>query len=405
MSAVLIRGGRLGLDPAAQVDLRLRDGRIVELGSGLEAAAEDCVVDATGLWILPGAIDNHVHFRDPGLTHKEDYGSGSRGALRGGVTTVLEVQNNEPLLLDAQRCRSKVRDVGARSLVNFGIYPNLLEQTLGTALEMAPYAAGYKLYMGASTGMGGQTDYGLMRELFRAARKTERPLVLHCEEESVLSRAMRDSELGIHDHGSRARPPIAEVLSIAMAIEMAREWDTEIHVFHLSTMRGLELISQARREGVRVSCSTCPHYLYFTEEDSGRLGNLLKVNPAIHGASDREALLAGLAAGEIEVLSTDHAPHTLAEKERAYPDAPAGIPSVDLLYPLLLTLVKKGSLTLERAIESVTLAPARLHGLAERGSIRVGWHADLCLVDPERWKTVGKEDLSSRSGYTPYEGT
>ena len=404
MSKLLIKGGSVTMDGSERVDFRIVDGRISEVGANLASQQGFVELDARGLLVLPAAIDNHVHFRDPGLTRKEGYETGSRAALQGGVATVLEVQNNDPLLLNAERCREKVESVEQRSLVNFGIYPNLLEASLKNLEEMAPFASAFKLFMGGSTGLSGISDYGLMRELFHAAAATGQLIVLHCEDESILGRTSRVEGLEAVDHGSRARPAVSESLSIAAAIELALEAKARIHVFHLSTKRGLDLITAARETGLEISASTCPHYLYFSEEDYARLGTRIKVNPAIHGTMDREALLEGLADCRIEVFSSDHAPHLLEEKDQPYLKAPSGIPSVDLFYPLLLTLVKEGKLSFERAIDAVTKDCALTHGLAGRGSLAPGSHGDICLVDPLESRVVSKDDLASRVGWTPYEG-
>ncbi len=402
MSDLLVRGGLVFRGTLRREDLRVRGGRIEEVGPELVPRGER-VLDAGGLWVLPGGIDNHVHFREPGLTRKEDFASGSRGALVGGVTTVLEVQNNEPLLTTRERCEEKVSLAGGKSLVHFGFYANLLPSTKDVLEELAPFSCGFKLFMGGSTGIAGITDYGELRELFWAAARADRVVVLHCEEESILRRTAPAARSAL-DHGRVARPAVAEAVSLAAAVELAREAGARIHVFHLSTARAVDLVRTARSSGLDVSASTCPHYLWLTEADAGRLGNLIRVNPAIHGPEDRAALARGLASGDVEVYSTDHAPHPLAEKRLPYAEAPSGIPSVDLFYPLLLTLVNRGALALERAVDAVSAAPARIHDLPRKGSLEIGMDGDLAIVDPTRERRVAAASLASKSGWTPYEG-
>ena len=247
-------------------------------------------------------------------------------------------------------------------------------------------------------------DYGAVRELLRAAAGAGVQVVAHCEDQGILAGAPPAEGLGPEDHGTLARPPVAEWVSVAALLELVRDTGVDLHFFHISTARGVELVEGARREGLPVSASTCPHYLYFEAEDAKRLGNLLKVNPGIHGPEDRDALRRALASGAIQVWSTDHAPHFKEEKERPYHSAPSGIPSVDLFWPLLLELVNQSVLDLARAVEAAAEAPARIHGLSSKGSLETGKDGDLVLVEPGLERTVRAGELPSRADYSPYEG-
>jgi len=399
-----IGGGRLfrrgGLERA---DLLARGGRIERIGE-LSPPRGAEVVDASGLAVLPGGIDNHVHFREPGLEAKEGYASGTRGALHGGVTSVLEIQNNPPLLVDGSSCRAKLAQVGPKARTDFGIYGNLVPRSIDRLAELKPWCVGLKLFLGGSTGMAGEGDYDQVDRLLAAAAQAGMLVTVHAEDNATLAARKAGPESEAWEHGTRFRPPEAEILAVEQALASVERHGTELHLFHLSTDRGAELVAQAAAAGLPVSSSTCPHYLYFRAEDARRLGNLLKVNPGIHGEEDRLALRRHLAAGRIRAWSTDHAPHFLAEKEQDYARAPAGIPSVDLFWPLLLTLVREGVLDLERAVSAAAEEPARIHGLAGKGHIDEGMAADLVLVDPEGKHRVVAADLPSRAEYSPYEG-
>ncbi len=394
----LFRQGRL-----ERADLLVEKGRITRVGTFPPPKGAE-VLDASGLLVLPGGVDNHVHFREPGLAGKEGYETGTKGALHGGVTAVLEVQNNPPLLLDPPSCRAKLDLVGPKARCDFGIYGNLVPRALPHLVETAPFCPAFKLFAGGTTGMAAAGDYGGIRRLLLGAARAGVQVVVHCEDPGILAAAPPAEELSPEQHGLLARPPVAEWVSVAALLELVRDTGAEVHFFHVSTARGVELIDGAREEGLPVSASTCPHYLYFEARDAGELGNLLKVNPGIHGEEDRDALRKALAAGRVEVWSTDHAPHFKEEKEKIYAKAPSGIPSVDLFWPLLLELVHQGVLDLGRAVEAGAEAPARIHGLERKGSLEPGKDGDLVLVEWDVARKVRAGELPSRAEYSPYEG-
>lgn len=395
----LLLGGELG-----RADLLAEGGTIRRIGTfGPPRGAE--ILDASGLLVLPGGIDDHVHFREPGQAEKEGYDSGTRAALHGGVTTLLEIQNNAPLLISGEACRAKADLVGPKARTDFGFYGNLVQEALGRLEELAPFCLGLKLFAGGTTGMAGEGDYGGIRLLLRAAAAAGLPVAAHCEDSGILARSAEGSAEGTAEaHGLRFRPPAAETLSVAALLELVRESGVVLHFFHLSTGRAAELVAAARSAGLPVSSSTCPHYLWFEAADAARLGNLLKVNPGLHGAEDRDALRRHLASGAIDTWSSDHAPHFAWEKARPYAQAPAGIPSVDLFWPLLLTLVDRGVLDLARAVDAAAVRPASIHRLPRKGALESGKDADLVLVDPRTSRRVAAERLLSRAGQSPYEG-
>jgi dihydroorotase len=313
---------------ARPVDVRIRDGRIDASGADLDSQGLP-VLEAAGRTVIPGLVDVHVHFRDPGLAHKEGWERGSAGALYGGVTSVVEVQNNPPLSTSLEALLHRVEHVRARSRVDFGVLANLLPDSVPELAAMAPHTPAFKCFLGGSTGLGGQTDEGTIRQLFDAAARAGRMVVAHCEDEDLLragKRAHPDATAAEHH---LVRSTEAEVRSVAKSIEHAEATGAELHVFHLSTAEGAALVRAAQARGVRVSASTAPHYLLLTCEDAPRLGNRLKVNPSIKTPADAAGLIAALADGTVDAIGTDHAPHPLEEKERPYAKAPSGMPSVE----------------------------------------------------------------------------
>ena len=388
---------------ARTTDVRIVDGRVDAVGPNLERGALP-ELDAQGLTVIPGLIDVHVHFRDPGLEHKEGWDHGSAGALHGGVTSVVEVQNNPPLSVSRRALEERIALVRSRSRVDFGCLANLLEDALSELDAMAPLVPAFKCFLGGSTGLGGQTDPATIRRLFEAAARAGRPVVGHCEKEELLQAGKLAYPTATVREHHLARSHAAEIESIRESIELVRELGVELHVFHLSTAGGVELVRAARREGLPVSASTGPNYLFLTCEDAERLGNLLKVNPSIKTFADRESLRAALADGTLDAIATDHAPHPLFEKLRPYAHAPSGMPSVDLLWPLTWELARRGVLTAERALELVTRGPARALHLEHKGELAPGFDGDLVLFDPEEARRVEGASLPSTSRWSAFEG-
>lgn len=401
---LLVRDARDFLEERS-LDVRVREGRIVELGAGGALAHRgEPLVEAAGRSLIPALIDVHVHFRDPGLAHKEGWETGSAGALHGGVSAVVEVQNNPPLSTSLEALEDRIAHVRARSRVDFGCLANLLPDSLPELDAMAPRTPAFKLFLGGSTGLGGQIDRDVVRRLFEGAARSGRMIVAHCEDEELLR-----SGKAAHPDASAAqhhlvRSSEAEARSIADAIELARETGAALHVFHISTGEGVELVRRARREGLPIGSSTAPHYVLLSCEDAPRLGNLLKVNPSIKTPADARAILAGLADGTVEAIGTDHAPHPLADKRREYKHAPSGMPSVDLLWPLTLELVRRGLLERATALAAVTWRAAESLGIEGKGRLEPGYDGDLALFDPDEERAVVGAELPSRSRWSAYEG-
>jgi dihydroorotase len=407
--SLLVRGARSyppGPD-SRPVDVRIDGGVIAEVGAGLAAGGAP-VLEARGLTVIPGLVDVHVHFRDPGRAEVEGWERGSAGALHGGVTSVVEVQNNPPLSTSLAALRARLEHVRARSRVDFGCLANLVHEALPELDAMAALTPAFKCFLGGSTGVGGQADPERLAELFAAAARAGRMIVGHCEDERILQREKARRVDGRPDVTARehhlVRPAEAEVESIRASVRLVEETGVELHVFHVSTAEGARLVGEARGRGLPVSASTAPHYLLLSCEDAGRLGNLLKVNPSIKTPADARGLIAALREGALDAIGTDHAPHPLEHKLRPYPHAPSGMPSVDLLWPLTFELVRRGELEAELALATVTWrAAASLH-LPRKGRLEPGHDGDLVLFDPGEERVVEGARLPSTSRWSAYEG-
>ncbi len=385
------------------IDVRIVDGRIDAVGESLERGALP-LLDAQGLTAIPGLLDVHVHFRDPGLEHKEGWDHGSAGALHGGVTAVVEVQNNPPLSISRAALEARIEHVRSRSRIDFGCLANLVPESLGELEAMAPLTPAFKLFLGGSTGLGGILDHEMLAQLFRGAARAGRMIVAHAEKEELLREGKeRFPDADVREH-HLVRSQAAEVESIREALELVRETGGELHVFHLSSAGGAQLVRGARREGLAVGASTGPNYLFLSSDDAERLGNLLKVNPSIKTPADRLALRAALADGTLSAIGTDHAPHPLEEKLRPYAKAPSGMPSVDLLWPLTWELVRLGVVDAQTALAKVTWEAAESLHLPNKGRLAKGFDGDLVLFDPRATRRVDAKKLPSRSKWSAFEG-
>ena len=393
-------------------DLRFADGLITEIGSSLSARDGEQVIDAAGRRLLPGMIDDQVHFREPGMEYKADIASESAAAVAGGLTSFMDMPNTNPPTLDATALEDKYRRAAGRSRANYGFYMGASNDNLAAVRAIDPRATpGLKVFMGASTGNMLVDDPDTLDAIFR---DTPVPIITHCEDTPMIDanlaafKAKYGDDIPVECHPD-IRSREACIKSTRLALSLARKHGTQLHVLHISTADELALFEQGplvRADGSRkkITAETCVHFTRFARTDYARLGNLIKCNPAIKDEADREAITAALADDVLDVLATDHAPHTWEEKQKPYAQAPSGLPLVQYALVAALERVHEGKLTREQVVQKFAHAPAQLFDVEERGFLREGYFADLVLVDDEPF-TVKREDVLSKCGWSPFEGT
>ncbi|MEN5425880.1 dihydroorotase [Stenotrophomonas pennii] len=413
MPSTLITNARLVNEGRVfDADLRIENGRIARIESGLAAREGEQVVDAAGRWLLPGMIDDQVHFREPGLTQKGDIATESAAAVAGGLTTFMDMPNTNPPTLNADALQAKYDSAAGRARANYGFYMGASNDNLEHIQRLDPKTApGIKVFMGASTGNMLVDNPETLDAIFRDAPT---PIITHCEDTPMIDALMKEYQAQYGDTLSAEQHPDirsrqACLKSSELAVSLARRHGTRLHVLHISTADELALFERGpliRADGSRkqITAETCIHFLRFDRTDYARLGNLIKCNPAIKDVADREALTAALVEDIIDVLATDHAPHTWEEKQKPYAQAPSGLPLVQYALTAALELVHEGKLDIARVVQKFAHAPAQLFDVAERGFLREGYFADLVLVEDKPF-TVKREDVLSKCGWSPFEGT
>ncbi|HSO18935.1 MAG TPA: dihydroorotase, partial [Desulfosarcina sp.] len=365
------------------------------------------VFDAGGRALLPGMIDDQVHFREPGLTHKGSIASESRAAVAGGITSFMEMPNTVPPTTTIDRLEEKHRLARGTSFANYSFYLGGANDNIDAIKRLDPgQACGVKVFMGASTGNMLVDDPDALTQIF-----THSPTIVavHCEDSPTIDANTRrlqavhgeDIPMALHP---AIRSEDACYRSTALAVDLARQCRTRLHVLHLSTAKELALFTSGPLDEKRITAEVCVHHLFFSGGDYAQLGTLIKCNPAVKTEADRLGLLAALKADTIDVVATDHAPHTLAEKRQPYLKAPSGLPLVQHALVSLLELVHDGVLTLPEAVEKIAHAPARLFDIKERGYLREGYWADLVLVDLDRPGLVDEQPVLYGCGWTPFAG-
>ncbi|MDP3555002.1 dihydroorotase [Methylocystis sp.] len=397
---VILSGGALvNQDGEGARDVGLRDGKIAEIGDLSRASAGE-TIDCRGLHILPGVIDTQVHFREPGAPHKEDLESGSRGAVLGGVVGVFDMPNTNPLTTGEAELADKVARASGRMHCDFAFWVGGTHENardLGE-LERLPGAAGIKVFMGSSTGsLLIADDAGIADVLSHTRRRA----AFHSEDEDRLN--LRKSLRIAGDPSSHPvwRDVETAVRSTRRLMNIAREKGALVHVLHVTTQEEIALLAEHKDIA---SVEVTPHHLTMDASDYARIGTLAQMNPPVREARHREALWRGVAQGVVDVLGSDHAPHTLEEKAKPYPNSPSGMTGVQTLVPLLLDHVNAGRLTLQRFVDLTSAGPARLFGIARKGRAAVGYDADLTVVDMKRRETIRNSWIASRVGWTPYDG-
>ncbi|MDR1632936.1 MAG: dihydroorotase [Dysgonamonadaceae bacterium] len=367
------------------------------------------IIDAEGLLLLPGLIDDQVHFREPGLTHKGDIHSESRAALAGGITSFIDMPNTLPQTVTVEALNEKF-DVAARaSMANYSFMIGGTNDNIDELKrEGAKRAAAVKIFMGASTG---NMLVDNPQSLERIFSEIDRIIVAHCESETVIAAnkaryiAQHGEDLDITFH-PKIRDVEACFESSAEAVRLAKKHNSRLHIFHLSTEKELSLLDcEDTTAQKRITAEVCIHHLWFTDEDYPEKGNLIKWNPAVKSRTDRDALRKALIEGKIDIIATDHAPHTLSEKEGSCLKAASGGPMVQHALVALLELCRQGVFTEELVVKKTAHAPAELFGIKDRGFIREGYYADLVLVNPNQPWTVDKENILYKCGWSPLEGT
>jgi len=381
-----------------QADVLIDEARIAAIDppAGIEV---DESVDGTGLHLIPGVIDDQVHFRDPGLTHKEDLHTGSMACAKGGVTTFLEMPNTKPPAVTQDGIDAKLALGAEKSVVNYGFYIGATPDNVND-LRSAERVPGIKIFIGSSTGNLLVDDQDALERIFE---QTTLPICAHCEDESTVRANTERLDGGSEfRHHSLIRDHAAAKIATARAIGLAKKYQHRFHVLHVSTADELPLIAD---HGGLITAEACPHHLLFHEEDYDRLGSLVQMNPSIKTANDNQALWAALLDGTIQVIATDHAPHTLEEKDQPYPSSPSGLPAVENSLALMLDRVNQGLCTIEQVVSWMCEAPARVWDIVDKGRIVENYDADLVLVDLTKVDTVLNENQLTKSGWSPWHGT
>ncbi|HVL38898.1 MAG TPA: dihydroorotase [Fimbriimonadaceae bacterium] len=400
---LLVRGGTVcASDGEREADVGILDGKIEAIGDLSQAEAAE-VLDAGGLHILPGIIDTQVHFREPGMEHKEDLESGTRAAIMGGVTTIFEMPNTSPPTTSMEALEDKLRRAQGRAWCDHAFFVGAALDNLDqlAELERLPGTPGIKIFMGSSTGSLLVPDDESLRQVLLAGR---RRCPIHAEDHQRLEerKALLSPDPHVREH-----PYVRDVECARRATErildLSREAGRAVHILHLSTLDEIPLIRRAKMEGLGTSVEITPQHLYFSEQDYERLGTRLQMNPPIRSKEHRDALRHALREGFFDMVGSDHAPHTIEEKERPYPLSPSGMPGVQTLVPVMLTLVDQGLLSLREFVRLSSESPASLYGLLGKGKIEAGFDADLCIVDLWRTEPVRREWLQSKCGWSPYE--
>ena len=398
---LILKGGTVvNHDGAGARDLGVRAGRFAAIGDLSRAAAGE-VIDCRGLHLLPGVIDTHVHFREPGLTHKEDLETGSLGAVMGGVTAVFEMPNTDPLTVSAETLADKLKRGHHRMHCDFAFFVGATaDNTKDLAeLERLPGCAGIKVFMGSSTGSLLVADDSGLRAVLKVIR---RRASFHAEDEARLNERKHLRIEGDPRSHPVWRDEIAALKATQRLVQVAHETGARVHVLHVSAAQEMEFLSHHKDVA---SVETTPHHLTMAAPDCyERLGTRAQMNPPLRDAVHRAGIWRGLEQGVVDVLGSDHAPHALEEKAKTYPASPSGMTGVQTLVPIMLDHVQAGRLSLLRFVDLTSAGPARLFGIAAKGRIAVGYDADLTVVDLKRRETITDRWIASRAGWTPYDG-
>ncbi len=408
MSTTLIKNAKIVNEGQIfESDLLIKDGRIDKIGSDITHDSAT-IIDASGKYLIPGMIDDQVHFREPGLTHKAEIFTESRAAVAGGITSFMEMPNTVPNVLTQELLEDKYQIGASRSLANFSFFMGASNDNIEEVLKTdKTKVCGVKVFMGSSTGNMLVDNKETLTNIFS---KVDHLIATHCEDEATIRantanyREKYGDDMPIKYHPA-IRSAEACYLSSSMAVELAKKYNTRLHILHISTAKELDLFrNDIPLSEKRITAEACIHHMWFSEEDYDDKGTFIKWNPAVKSANDRENIWKAIKDGRIDVIATDHAPHTIEEKSNNYWGAPSGGPLVQHALPALFDCYKQGKLTLEEIVKKTSHNLAILFNIKERGYIREGYWADLALVDLDKQWTVDKANVLSKCGWSPFEG-
>jgi len=390
-------------------DVLILNGRIEKIASSIEYSGDIEEILAEGKFLLPGCIDDQVHFREPGLTHKATIYTESRAAVAGGITSFMEMPNTVPSAVTIEKLEEKYAIAEKTSLANYSFYLGTTNSNIEEIKRINPLEiCGVKIFMGSSTGDMLVDDPKALEAVFEHSPTI---ITTHCEDDPMIKQNVKRY---VEEFGENLPPKFHPLIrneeacykSSSYAVSLARKYNSRLHILHISTEKELELFSnQIPLKEKRITAEACIHHLWFSDEDYDRLGNFIKWNPAVKTAADRDAIMRAVNNNVIDVIATDHAPHTLEEKSQAYLNAPSGGPLVQYALLAMFEKVKEGKITLEKVVEKMCHAPAELFQIKDRGYIREGYHADLVLVNPLKTTLVSKDSILSLCSWSPFEGT
>lgn len=409
MQRMIIKNGTIFNEGKRFVaDILIENNRITTIEPNIEALPNTQVIDATGKWILPGVIDDQVHFREPGLTHKGSIETESRAAIAGGVTSFIEQPNTVPNAVTQELLEEKYQIAAQSSFANYSFMMGGTNDNLDEVLKTNPRnVAGIKLFLGSSTGNMLVDNQEVLEKIFSS---TKMLIAVHCEDEQTIKQNL---QMAIDTYGDNIpvdqhpiiRSAEACYISSSKAVALAKKTGARLHVFHISTGKETELFTNdIPLKDKKITAEVCVHHLYFSDEDYAKKGNFIKWNPAVKTAQDRAQLWEALLDDRIDVIATDHAPHTLEEKSQQYLQAPSGGPLVQHSLLVLLDFAKKGKLSVEKVVEKMCHNPAVVFQIESRGYIKEGYFADLVIVDPNQDTKVSKDNLVYKCGWSPLEG-
>ncbi|MFT4061566.1 MAG: dihydroorotase [Edaphocola sp.] len=400
-NAVLVNEGQ-----QIHADVFVKNGRIAKIGTQLNPTESYREIDATGKWLVPGVIDDQVHFREPGLTQKATIATEARAAVAGGTTTFMEMPNTAPPAVTQELLEEKYTRAAATSVANYSFFMGVSNDNADEVLKTNSKKkdiCGIKIFMGSSTGNMLVDNYVTLNKLFS---ESELLIATHCEDEKIIK---ANKEKYPEADNASFHPLIRDVeacfSSSFSAVQLAKQHGTRLHILHITTARELQLFTNFfPLTDKRITSEVCVHHLHFTADDYAALGTQIQCNPAIKAAEHKAALWEALLDDRLDIIATDHAPHTWEEKQQPYGKAPSGLPLVQHSLQTMLHYVQEDRISIEKVVEKMSHAPAQCFRIAERGYIREGYYADLVLIDPKQGYTVSKQNILYKCGWSPLEG-